>query len=105
MDWFVIKEFFRETSLDVASFIFLFGVFYIMFSLLRVMLYEIKIERIETQKQKEIDTIKSGTKGKDVTTVFMERQIKAAVEKYQYGLEHLNRKRKFILERLPFFKN
>lgn len=105
MDWFLIREFFRETSLDMASIIFIFGIFYVMIALAVVLLCEIKINRIERQKQKEMKNIELEAKGKDVTTVFMERQQDAVGKKYQCKLDELNMKRKFILERLPFFKN
>ena len=105
MDYFIVKEFLRETSSDVASFLFIFGVFYLTVNYLRVLCVQTKIEKIERQKEKEIDNIESEARGKDITTVFMNRQIEAVKENYQPQLYKLNRKRKFILERLPFFKN
>jgi len=99
-----MREFLRETSLDIASFLFIFGAFYITINYLRVLRLQIKIEKIERQKEKEIDNIKSEARGKDITTVFMNRQIEAVEQKHQPQLNKLNRTRKFILERLPFLK-
>ncbi len=102
MDLFLIKELFRETSLDIASIVFIFGIFVIMGALLRVMFYEAQINKIEKQKEKEIDGFRTI---KGVNMDYLTANIKKITEKYQYDLDKLNRGRKFILEKLPFFKN
>ncbi len=101
-EWIIItKEFLRETSIDIASFILIFGIFYIMSSLLRVMLYEIKIEKIEIKKHGEIEKIKK----QPIAMPYIEGQTKVVIAKYESISSQLIRRRKFILERLPFFKN
>ena len=79
----------------------IFGIFYIMSSLLRVMLYEIKIEKIEIKKHGEIEKIKK----QPIAMPYIEGQTKVVIAKYESISSQLIRRRKFILERLPFFKN
>lgn len=102
-EWIIlVKEFLRGTSLDIASFILIFGIFYFLINYIRVLFYENAIEKLEKEKQVEVDNnnARGGT-----TMDFIISEAKSIEEKYKDKLYHLNRKRRSILERLPFFKS
>lgn len=68
-------------------------------SLVRVIIYENKINKLEAQEQNAIDKIRIRT---GVTISFAEAEIKNINEKYGPKIEKFNRKRRFILDKLPF---
>ncbi len=105
MDLILVKDFFRETSLDALAFVSLIGIFYVMVNLVRAMDYERRIEIIEAKKQKEIDNFNESIKNSGMMQEYADRMLVSIKNKYQPNLDRLDRKRKFILERLPFFKN
>jgi len=70
-------------------------------SLIRVMFYEREINKLEEQKQNEIDKIRNRP---GVGMPFVEGTIKRINEEYSPKIEKLERKRRFILEKLPFIK-
>ena len=105
MDLILVKDFFRETSLDALAFVSLIGIFYVMVNLVRAMDYERRIEIIKAKKQKEIYNFNESIKNSGMMQEYADRMLVSIKNKYQPNLDRLDRKRKFILERLPFFKN
>jgi len=65
------------------------------------MFYERKINKLEEQKQDEINKIRNRS---GVGMSFIEATIKRINEEYSPKIEKLKRKRRFILEKLPFIK-
>lgn len=70
-------------------------------SLILVMFYEREINKLEEQKQNEINKIRNRS---GVDMFFVEGTIKKINEEYSPKIEKLERKRRFILEKLPFIK-
>jgi len=101
MDWNLIEEFFKNTGLSITLFLVVVGIFYVLINLVRVMIYEKKIEGIEKKKQKEIDNLKKHT---GMTITFFEASVKKIKDEYQADLDNFHRRRNFILDRIPFFK-
>lgn len=98
IDW---EDLIRKTSLDILSVVSIFSIFYVLLNYSRVLRYEIEINKVEKEKQQEIYANKA-VKGSDKE--FLIGTEKLIEIKYKDKLYYLNRKRKSILERLPFFK-
>ncbi len=72
-------------------------------NIFRVWLYERQINKVCDTRDKEIQQIKSfGTSG--ITIGFVEGSIKVEREKWQAKLDELERKRRFILDKLPLMR-
>lgn len=69
-------------------------------SLIRVMNYENKINKLHKNKRGEIEQIKS----RPVSMSIINGRIGQVEEKYKPEIEKLERKRRFILEKLPLIK-
>lgn len=91
-------------SQNIKQIIFWFGIIiaavYII-NIIRVMMYERKINKLNKDKQKEIENIK---KRSGIDIHFLQGTIKQIEEKYFPKIEELERKRRFILDKLPFIK-
>lgn len=70
-------------------------------SLVRVYLYEKKIDELEDQKQGEINLTRINA---GISLSFVEGHIKSIETEYDPKIKRLERKRRFILEKLPFIK-
>lgn len=99
--WEDINNLIKEVSLSFAATLIVAGSFWILINLLRVMFYEIQIEKKEKQRQKEILEIH---KRVGQTIVFAERQEEAVNKRYDPEINNIKRKRSFILDRTPFIK-
>ena len=75
-------------------------VIWFVISVIRVWLYERQINKICDVRDKEIERIKKGGE----TISFVEGSIKVEKEKWQAKLDELERKRRFILDKLPLIK-
>lgn len=88
----------------ISQIVFYFGIFLIIIyivSLLRVIIYERKINKLNRNKQKEIEDVKNRP---GIGMNFLNGTIKRIEEKHLPKIEELERKRRFILEKLPFIK-
>ncbi len=87
--------------MDIILFIFGFIIFAIFIgSITRVILIERKINKLYKEKEFRINQEKN--RG-GLTSVF-ERKINKIEQEFQFQIEKLERKRRFILEKLPFIK-
>lgn len=68
--------------------------------LVRVFFFEKKLNKLHRGKQKEIDDVRS----KPVTMQTIEGQTKRIIENYEPVISELERRRRFLLDKLPFFK-
>jgi len=91
-----------EITIILASSIIAIMIFWYFINMFRVMVYERKINSVETTKQKKIDELKKRT---GMTTSFFEASIKKINSDHEPELTKLRRERQFILDRLPFLKN
>lgn len=69
-------------------------------NIVRVWLYERQINKICNARDKEIQRIKRSGE----TISFVEGSIKTEKEKWQSKLDELERKRRFILDKLPLLR-
>jgi hypothetical protein len=99
--WGEVSNLIKEISISFAAVLFIICSFWIFINLLRVMCYEIKIENLEKERQKEINEIKIKT-GQAID--FVEGQIRRVNENYNPVIDNIRRKRNFILDRTPFIK-
>ena len=69
-------------------------------SLIRVMIYERKINKLNKELENKIKSAKL----RRASMVTIEAIIKQSKENYRPEIEKLERKRRFILEKLPFIR-
>ncbi|MFC1629778.1 hypothetical protein ACFL11_00940 [Patescibacteria group bacterium] len=70
-------------------------------SLLRVWCYEREINELYNKQNDEIDIMEKRT---GMSTDFLNRSIKNIKGKHKHKIEELERKSRFILDKLPFIK-
>jgi hypothetical protein len=91
-----MSELLTKISFGVGIFI----IFIYVASLLRVIYYEYRINKFF----KKIDQETTKIKERPISMWFMKGQIEQVEAKYKPEIEKLERKRRFILEKLPFIK-
>lgn len=68
--------------------------------LVRITLYERQINKLHETAKHET----ASWKGRGVATAIIEAHAKSIHDKYQAQIDELERKRRFILEKLPLFR-
>ena len=95
---------FKKIVVEIGFILFASFVVFCFYNYIRVIFIEKEINRIRKEQETEIDELTKNSIGTAMITEVYNRFVAAIIRKNKPKIEKLELKRKFILEKIPFFK-